>query len=124
MIPAEGTDRINDLIYFPQRHTVHLAVQLIEIRLYLRIIHQPQFHRASVRLPDLRSENAGADHYSIYILHSDLTQENRELIRKTGGHAELHFITIYESIFDGFPETNRYPKQIYYRLAVPLLLPS
>ena len=56
MIPAEGTDRINDLIHFPQRHTVHLAVQLIEIRLYLRIIHQPQFHRASVRLPDLRSE--------------------------------------------------------------------
>ena len=27
-------------------------------------------------------------------------------------------------MFDGFPETNRYPKQIYYRLAAPLLLPG
>lgn len=70
-------------------------------------------------------KNAGAEHYSVYILHSDLTQEDRELIRKAGGDlAALHFLTIDESIFDGFPETNRYPKQIYYRLAAPLLLPA
>ena len=36
----------------------------------------------------------------------------------------MHFITVDERIFDGFPEFKRYPKQIYYRLAAPVLLPQ
>lgn len=70
-------------------------------------------------------KNAGADHYSVYILHSDLSSEDRSRIRQTtGSRAALHFLSIDDAIFDGFPETNRYPKQIYYRLAAPLLLPE
>ena len=70
-------------------------------------------------------KNAGFDHYSVYVLHSDLTREDQNAICQAAGcKAELHFLPINEALFDGFPETNRYPKQIYYRLAAPLLLPD
>lgn len=70
-------------------------------------------------------KNGDFDHYSVYILHSDLTAEDQNAIRQTAGcRVELHFLPIDERMFDGFPETNRYPKQIYYRLAAPLLLPE
>ena len=36
----------------------------------------------------------------------------------------FHFVPVDEHIFDGFPEFKRYPRQIYYRLAAPLLLPE
>ena len=38
MIPAELTDRIDDVIHLPQGHPVHLLVKLIEVCLYLLII--------------------------------------------------------------------------------------
>lgn len=67
----------------------------------------------------------GADHYNAYILHSDLQAEDKTRIALTAGECmTCHYITVDESIFDGFPESNRYPRQIYYRLAAPLLLPG
>lgn len=70
-------------------------------------------------------KNAGAGHYSIYILHSDLTASDQRAIQEVAGDkAECFFVPIDKAMFDGFPETNRYPKQIYYRLAAPLLLPE
>lgn len=69
--------------------------------------------------------NGGAEHYDVYILHSDLGEEEREHITsKTGETVTCRFIEVDEAIFEGFPERNRYPKQIYYRLASPLLLPK
>ena len=69
--------------------------------------------------------NGGADGYEAYILHSDLTEEDQFMIRK---NADLcvtcHFIQVDERLFEGFPENERYPKQIYYRLMAPLLLPD
>ena len=38
MIPAELTDRIDDVIHLPQGHSVHLLVELIEVRLYLLVV--------------------------------------------------------------------------------------
>ena len=35
----------------------------------------------------------------------------------------LHFISVPRELFEDFPETDRYPQEIYYRLAAPLLLP-
>ncbi|MBQ6853773.1 MAG: glycosyltransferase family 8 protein, partial [Peptococcaceae bacterium] len=35
-----------------------------------------------------------------------------------------HFIEVPNKLFVGFPETKRYPKQIYYRLAAAELLPN
>lgn len=70
-------------------------------------------------------KNGGAAHYACYILHSDLTDEDRIYLQQhTGSQVTPHFIQVDESIFEGFPESNRYPKQIYYRLAAPLLLPK
>ena len=70
-------------------------------------------------------KNGGEEHYEIYILHSDLGSNEMEMVhREAGSSAVCHFIPVDETIFDGFPETSRYPKQIYYRLASPLLLPE
>lgn len=69
--------------------------------------------------------NGGAEHYDAYILHSDLEQADMARVRQEAGTImACHFISIDESMFQGFPETGRYPKQIYYRLAAPLLLPG
>lgn len=70
-------------------------------------------------------KNGGADHYDAYILHSDLRDEDKNCIdRIAGEYVTCHYIMVDESLFDGFPESNRYPRQIYYRLAAPLLLPT
>lgn len=70
-------------------------------------------------------KNGGAEHYDAYILHSDLDEEDKARINaKTGESVICRFIEVDEAIFEGFPERNRYPKQIYYRLASPLLLPQ
>ena len=69
-------------------------------------------------------KNGGADHYDAYILHSDLQDDIKTQIEQMAGEkVTCHFITVDEAMFEGFPESNRYPKQIYYRLAAPLLLP-
>lgn len=64
--------------------------------------------------------------YEIFILHSTLTAGEMELIRsKTyGAQVQFHFIRVDDSIFDGFPETSRYPKQIYYRILAASWLPE
>lgn len=70
-------------------------------------------------------KNGGADHYEAYILHSDLQAEDKTRIDLTAGKCmNCHYITVDDSIFEGFPESNRYPRQIYYRLAAPLFLPK
>ncbi|MGN0628085.1 MAG: glycosyltransferase family 8 protein [Oscillospiraceae bacterium] len=70
-------------------------------------------------------KNGGAEHYDAYVLHSDLDSDEQERLRlEAFGPIELHFVKIDESIFDGFPESPRYPRQIYYRLASPLFLPK
>lgn len=66
----------------------------------------------------------GAGRCQAYILHSDLTGE--DMARVGEGAPEtvtLHFTAVPENLFADFPETDRYPRQIYYRLAAPLLLP-
>ena len=66
----------------------------------------------------------GMDCYSAYVLHSDLTEADQETIRRAlGEKMDFHFLPVPQELFEGFPETDRYPKQIYYRLAAPLLLP-
>ena len=69
--------------------------------------------------------NGGADHYNAYILHSDLSQkEMDEMSAFMGSRGSCSFISVPSEMFEGFPESERYPKQIYYRIAAPLLLPK
>ena len=66
----------------------------------------------------------GAESYHAYILHSDLTGEDMGAVRAGAPEGvTCHFTAVPESLFADFPETDRYPQQIYYRLAAPLLLP-
>ena len=38
MIPAELADRVSNAIHLPERHSIHLLVELVEVRLYLLVI--------------------------------------------------------------------------------------
>lgn len=66
------------------------------------------------------------DGYDIYILHSDLQEDE---IQAYAGQlrdpcAALHFRYVNPALFDAFPENPRYPKQIYYRIFAARLLPQ
>lgn len=68
--------------------------------------------------------SGGAEHYDFYILHSDLTEEDMDNLRRTLiPKATCHFVPVDPAIFAGFPTYDRYPLQIYYRIAAPRLLP-
>lgn len=70
------------------------------------------------------AENGGAECYTAYILHSDLQWTQQKTIRSSvPSNMRCDFICVPEDLFDGFPETKRYPQQIYYRLAAAQLLP-
>lgn len=69
-------------------------------------------------------KNGGMDEYVAYVLHSDIEREDMAAIQSTvGKRMKFHFISVPVSLFEGFPTSRRYPQQIYYRLAAPLLLP-
>ena len=69
-------------------------------------------------------KNGGEDRYAVYLLHSDLTDADQAAITDSlGSGADVHFVPVDPALFDGFPESSRYPRQIYYRIAAPLLLP-
>ena len=69
------------------------------------------------------AKNGGAAHYRVFLLHSDLDEDIRENLSRDFPTMEFQLLTVPWGMFDGFPVTDRYPKQIYYRLAAPLLLP-
>lgn len=68
-------------------------------------------------------KNGGETHYRVYLLHSDLDEEIRRNLGRDFPCMDFQFLTVPRHMFEGFPTTERYPKQIYYRLAAPLLLP-
>ncbi len=71
------------------------------------------------------AEHGGSDSYNAYILHSDLQADLQNKIELLAPSSfTCHFITVPDELFAGFPETRRYPKQIYYRLAAAYLLPA
>lgn len=71
------------------------------------------------------ARSGGYGGYVAYVLHSDFEQPEIDALgRDFQGKIVFHFIRVPEALFDGFPETSRYPRQIYYRLAAPLLLPK
>ena len=71
------------------------------------------------------SVRGGASSYDAYILHSDLLPEDEAHIEASSDDCiNCHFIPVPDDLFEGFPETKRYPVQIYYRLAAPNLLPT
>lgn len=69
--------------------------------------------------------SGGYGHYDAYVLHSDFDQSGIDALgRDFGEKVDFHFIRVPGELFEGFPESDRYPRQIYYRLAAPLVLPK
>lgn len=66
------------------------------------------------------------DGYDIYIMHSDLTEEDKAQISRhiADKRARLHFIYVDRDMFEVFPESDRYPRLIYYRIFAAQLLPK
>lgn len=64
--------------------------------------------------------------YDIYILHSDLQEEDRKAAAKQveGEKAVLHFQYVDGELFSGLLESSRYPRLVYYRVFAALLLPE
>ena len=66
-----------------------------------------------------------SEQYHAYVLHSDLTKEQEaHIIDSCSKKMVFQFLTVDTKLFEGFPKFKRYPLQIYYRLAAPLLLPE
>lgn len=68
---------------------------------------------------------ASEDGYDIYIMHSDLEKEDeRDLGDKiTDENVRLHFISMNLEE-ENFPQSSRYPSQIYYRIFAAFFLPE
>ena len=66
------------------------------------------------------------DGYDIYILHSDLQDQDQIYIAAQIKDPDilLHFHYVELSFFEAFPENERYPRLIYYHIFAALFLPS
>lgn len=70
-------------------------------------------------------KNGGATQYDVYIIHSDLLDEDKKkLCLNLPKAIKCYYILIPQDMFSDFPVTKRYPQQIYYRLVAPFLLPE
>ena len=58
------------------------------------------------------------------MLHSDLTADDLQQIQQKVPEAEILGVSIDETFFQDFPETDRYPRQIYYRIFAAQFLPT
>lgn len=65
------------------------------------------------------------DGYDIYILHSDIQEQDQIYFRSQieNRNTTVHFQFVEPSFFAAFPESDRYPRLIYYRIFAASLLP-
>lgn len=82
----------------------------------------PQFQ---VLLTSLRMNNP-KEKITIYLLHNGLSHNDLKSVHQLCAIYQYTFVGIYvkDSIFQGAPVTQRYPKEIYYRLLAGQLLPE
>lgn len=66
------------------------------------------------------------DGYDIYILHSDFQELDQSYFMKQieSKDTTVHFRFVEPSLFSSFPESDRYPRLIYYRIFAASLLPG
>ena len=65
-------------------------------------------------------------HFNIYVLNSSLTDEDFETVKLSlpSGRLTLHDIKADDSLLADAPVTDRYPKEMYYRIFAALFLPE
>lgn len=79
-----------------------------------------------VMLYSFFASNADVQHVAVYLLHSGISDEKLEALRSYCALFGAMFIPIVvdEALFDDAPTSRRYPKEMYYRLLSPLVLPQ
>lgn len=69
--------------------------------------------------------SGGYAHYDAYVIQKDFDESQMQaLSRDFQGEVTFHFLPAPQDLFVGFPESERYPQEIYYRLAAHLILPE
>lgn len=79
-----------------------------------------------VMLYSFFANNSGENDVTIYLLHSNISTEKLDELSNycsTFG-AVLKPISVDASLFENAPTNKRYPKEMYYRLLSPLILPQ
>lgn len=78
-----------------------------------------------VMLTSLRVNNPG-ETVSLYLLHSGIPEEAFDSVRRQCGAYGYLFcpICVDEGLFESAPVSRQYPKEMYYRLLAPHLLPG
>lgn len=76
-------------------------------------------------LTSLAINNPG-ESFAVYLLHSGLSPEALTGIRQQCDRHGYEFqaIRVEDSLFEGAPVSRQYPKEMYYRLLAPQLLPT
>jgi lipopolysaccharide biosynthesis glycosyltransferase len=66
------------------------------------------------------------DGYDIYILHSDLSDSDQYYLSEQveDEDVSIYFKYVDSELFEAFPETDRYPRLIYYRIFAAWFLPK
>lgn len=84
-------------------------------------------HPLSVMLRSLSAANPGC-RFRVYILHSSLTEENLSYLRDrlSGAACELREIRVTDEAeaLEAAPTTDRYPREMYYRIFAAQYLPE
>jgi lipopolysaccharide biosynthesis glycosyltransferase len=68
--------------------------------------------------------NGGYEHYDVYILQNDISIESQKNLEECYEQVSFFWMNVDTHLFDGLPLSERYPVQIYFRLAAPMLLPK
>lgn len=69
--------------------------------------------------------HSGFDSMNVNIIHSSLKDsEIEEIKRLENSRLEINFIRFDDLLLSSSPTTGRYPREIYYRLFAPVLLPD
>ena len=78
-----------------------------------------------VMLDSFFTSNPGEENVSVYLLHSGIPAGKLEELAGfcSGFGAELKPMTVDTALFESAPTSKRYPKEMYYRLLSPLILP-
>lgn len=102
-----------------RRNMMHQPIQLLfalddnyipQLRVLLTSIYQNHFQEP----------------FSIYVLFDHLKMENQESLKQLvqPWNWSLHLIAVDDSLFEDATITDRYPRQMYYRLLAPMVLPK
>lgn len=80
----------------------------------------------AVLLDSFFASNPNEQSTTVYLLHSAISDDKLEELAGfcSGFGAELKPIAVDAALFENAPTSKRYPKEMYYRLLSPLILPQ